>query len=140
MRDGTLRRRCCSTWRRGGSGFIRRKESRSNRKGRLQIANCKLQRLMNNSSGATVQMSFVRIRAAAIAAIVFAVTQASGLKAQASQGWPKSRAEATNYTVTSSHADIIAFLDSLQQKAGDRIWVGSIGKTTQGRELVYAIA
>ena len=34
---------------------------------------------------------------------------------------------------------MIDFLDALQAKAGDRIWVGSIGKTTQGRDLPFAI-
>ena len=64
----------------------------------------------------------------------------AGRVAAQSSEWPQTRAEQSKYTVTSSHADVIAFLDALQQKAGDKIWVGSIGKTTQGRELVYAIA
>ena len=53
---------------------------------------------------------------------------------------PLTRAEQSKYTVTSSHADVVAFLDSLKQRAPGKVFVGSIGKTMQGRELVYAIA
>lgn len=49
------------------------------------------------------------------------------------------RAERSKYTETSTHADVVAFLDSLQAK-GASIVVGSIGTTTQGRDLPFVIA
>jgi hypothetical protein len=52
---------------------------------------------------------------------------------------PRTRAERTNYLETSSQADVVAFLDSLK-KLGAAISLGSMGKTTEGRDLVYAIA
>jgi hypothetical protein len=52
---------------------------------------------------------------------------------------PRTRAERTNYTETSSHADVVAFLDALQ-RAGLPAWVGSIGKTTEGRDIPFVIA
>jgi murein tripeptide amidase MpaA len=48
------------------------------------------------------------------------------------------RAELSNYTVTSSHADVVAFLDSLQ-RLGAPIWTGNMGMTTEGRTLPYVI-
>ena len=65
---------------------------------------------------------------------------ATAAGAQATQGWPRTRPERTNYKETSSHQDVIDFLDSLQAKAGDRIWVGSMGRTIEGRDLPYVIA
>lgn len=52
---------------------------------------------------------------------------------------PQTRAERSNYTETSRYADVVAFIDSLQ-KLGAPIAVGSIGRTTQGREIPYVIA
>ena len=52
---------------------------------------------------------------------------------------PRTRAERSNYTETSRYADVIAFIDSLQ-KLGAPIAVGSIGKTSQGRDIPYVIA
>lgn len=52
---------------------------------------------------------------------------------------PRTRAERTNYTETSRYADVVSFIDSLQA-LGAAIAVGSIGKTTQGREIPYVIA
>ncbi len=75
-------------------------------------------------------------RSTATAATTPAAAQA--MPPQAS--WPKTRAEISNYTVTSSHADVVAFVDSLKKLAGARISVGSIGKTSQGRDLPYVIA
>ncbi len=50
------------------------------------------------------------------------------------------RAEASGYTVTSSHADVLAFLDSLESRADGKIVRGTIGTTTEGRPLPYVIA
>ncbi|MEX1186073.1 MAG: M14 family metallopeptidase [Gemmatimonadaceae bacterium] len=52
---------------------------------------------------------------------------------------PQTRAERSGYTETSRYADVVAFIDSLQ-KLGAPIAVGSIGRTTQGREIPYVIA
>lgn len=52
---------------------------------------------------------------------------------------PRTRAERSNYTETSRYADVVAFIDSLQ-KLGAPIVVGSIGKTSQGRDIPYVIA
>jgi hypothetical protein len=49
------------------------------------------------------------------------------------------RAERSKYTETSTHADVVAFVDSLQAR-GAKIRAGHIGKTAQGRELPYVIA
>ena len=49
------------------------------------------------------------------------------------------RAERTKYTETSTYADVVSFIDSLQLK-GAPIVVGSIGKTSQGRDIPYVIA
>lgn len=51
----------------------------------------------------------------------------------------QTRAERTGYKETSMHADVVAFVDSLQAR-GAKIRVGLIGRTTQGREMPYVIA
>jgi hypothetical protein len=51
----------------------------------------------------------------------------------------QTRPERSKYTETSTYADVVAFIDSLQAK-GAPIVVGSIGQTTQGRELPFIIA
>lgn len=52
---------------------------------------------------------------------------------------PLTRAEASAYTATSTHADVVAFIDSLRALAAP-IAVGSIGSTTEGRQIPYMIA
>ena len=51
----------------------------------------------------------------------------------------RTRAERSNYTETSTHADVIAFIDSLSLR-GARVHVGTMGRTALGRELPYVIA
>jgi hypothetical protein len=51
----------------------------------------------------------------------------------------QTRAERSGYTATSTHADVVAFVDSLQTR-GAKIRVGTIGRTAQGRELPFVIA
>ena len=51
----------------------------------------------------------------------------------------QTRAERTKYAETSLYTDVIAFLDSLQQR-GAKIHVGFIGRTMQGRDVPYVIA
>jgi hypothetical protein len=49
------------------------------------------------------------------------------------------RAERTDYRETSSHADVLAFLDSLQT-SGAAIRVGTLGQSPEGRRIPYVIA
>ncbi len=51
----------------------------------------------------------------------------------------QTRAEATNYVSTSSHADVIAFLDSLEKRAPGAWLRGTIGSSPQGKPLPYVV-
>lgn len=48
--------------------------------------------------------------------------------------------ERTDYAQTSSHADVIAFLDSLMKLAPGKMVRGTVGRTTLGREVPYIVA
>ena len=52
---------------------------------------------------------------------------------------PLTRAERTNFAETSRYADVVLFIDSLKTLGG-KIHVGSIGKTTEGRDIPYVVA
>ena len=52
---------------------------------------------------------------------------------------PRTRAERTSYTETSTYADVVQFLDSLQ-KVGLPVSIGVLGRSTEGREIPFAIA
>ena len=52
---------------------------------------------------------------------------------------PLTRAERTGFSETSLYADVVQFIDSLQVLGAD-IETGSIGRTSEGRELPYVIA
>jgi hypothetical protein len=52
---------------------------------------------------------------------------------------PLTRAERSRFTETSSYDDVRRFLDSLRV-LGAKLAVGSIGRTTQGREIPYVVA
>ncbi len=52
---------------------------------------------------------------------------------------PKTRPEQTSYRQTSSYADVRSFLDSLEAVRLPLVF-GTIGKTTEGREIPYVIA
>src|SRR6185436_20918573 len=52
---------------------------------------------------------------------------------------PRTRAERTNYTETSHYDDVVAFIDSLK-RIGAPISVGTIGTTSERREIPYVIA
>lgn len=54
-------------------------------------------------------------------------------------GAQQTRAERSGYTETSSHADVLAFLDSLAQ-AGAEIRRGVLAVSAQGREVPYVVA
>lgn len=92
------------------------------------------------------------MRNALSAGLVFAVACASG-GTSGSRGYsvpglypprdladarPQTRAERSGFTETSSHADVVAFLDSL--RAGDKVHVASLGRSSQGRDIPLVIA
>lgn len=52
---------------------------------------------------------------------------------------PLTRAERTKFTETSRYADVVQFIDSLRALSGD-VFVGSIGKTTEGRDIPFVVA
>ena len=52
---------------------------------------------------------------------------------------PRTRAERTSYAETSHYDDVVAFIDSLR-KLGAPISMGSIGTTSEQREIPYVIA
>jgi hypothetical protein len=70
-----------------------------------------------------------------IAPLVVALGAATLVAAHAQQTVP----ERTGYSTTSSHADVLAFLDSLAAR-GAGIRVGTLGISTQGRRIPYVIA
>lgn len=57
----------------------------------------------------------------------------------AANALPRTRAELTRYTETSSHQDVVAFLDSLQA-LGAPVRIGIMGRTGEGRQIPYVIA
>ena len=52
---------------------------------------------------------------------------------------PHTMAEASHYRRTSTYHDVVAFLNTLRAQ-GAPIAIGSIGKTTEGRDIPYVIA
>jgi zinc carboxypeptidase len=52
---------------------------------------------------------------------------------------PVTRAERTNFAETSRYADVVAFFDALK-KRGAPVHVASMGKTADGRGIVYVVA
>ncbi len=52
---------------------------------------------------------------------------------------PQTRAEQSGFTATSSHADVMAFLDSLRT-ATSHIHVATLGRSSQGREIPLVVA
>ena len=65
--------------------------------------------------------------------VVFSLLAAAPVAAQAT------RAERSGYTETSTHADVMAFLDSLRaRRAGIRVW--TLGKSHEGREIPIVLA
>jgi hypothetical protein len=87
--------------------------------------------------------------ALALGFLVLAVLALASLRSERAEAFasgmlqtagPRTRAEVSNYTVTSSHAEVVAFIDSLKRVDGNRITVGSRGRTVQGRDLPYIVA
>jgi len=63
---------------------------------------------------------------------------ATALIFTAAASGPRTRAERSDYKETSTYSDVIAFLDSLHGRR--ELTFGTIGKTTQGRDIPYVIA
>jgi hypothetical protein len=57
----------------------------------------------------------------------------------AAQTWPFTRPEITNYLQTSTYADVVDFLHSLQ-RMGAPISIQSMGKSTEGKDMPLVIA
>lgn len=79
------------------------------------------------------RVSTTLVRAVLIGAVLTSAMVGTPAAAQ------QTRAERSKYQETSTYADVIVFIDSLQRR-GAKIHVGSIGKTTQGRDIPYIIA
>lgn len=56
-----------------------------------------------------------------------------------SKARPLTRAERSNFTETSHYEDVVRYIDSLRVLGG-KIHVGSIGKTTEGRDIPFVVA
>ncbi|HEV8237279.1 MAG TPA: M14 family zinc carboxypeptidase, partial [Gemmatimonadaceae bacterium] len=52
---------------------------------------------------------------------------------------PLTHAERTNFTETSRYSDVVQFVDSLRL-LGAKIHIGSIGKTSEGRDIPFIVA
>jgi murein tripeptide amidase MpaA len=57
-----------------------------------------------------------------------------------SQRRPLTRAERTNFLETSHYADVVSFVDSLVAMEPSQLATGSIGKTSEGRDIPYVVA
>jgi len=82
----------------------------------------------------------VRSAFLAVAIIVGGVTCAQTVRGPLTPAdYPRTRPELTNYRETSRYSDVRSFLDSLR-KLGAPLAFGSIGKTSEGRDIPYVIA
>ncbi|MEM1114872.1 MAG: M14 family metallopeptidase [Bacteroidota bacterium] len=82
--------------------------------------------------------SALRLHLGAVIAIVFFVGCAgpeAGTRAAPPSG-PLTRAEATDYRETSTHADVLAFLGQVE---GEQIHLGVFGQSGEGRDLPFAV-
>jgi hypothetical protein len=52
---------------------------------------------------------------------------------------PLTRAESSDYTETSRHADVVAFIEALQAQGDPRLHVSDFGATPEGRSLPYLV-
>jgi len=82
-------------------------------------------------------MRDVAVLAAVVIGLAGCATTAQGPPGPAS--YPRTRPELTRFRETSHYADVRQFLDSLK-RLGAPIGVGSIGKTTEGRDIPFVIA
>jgi hypothetical protein len=89
------------------------------------------------SGRAALGITFVALSAGLIVATPACTARMAGPPSPAE--FPRTRAERTNYSETSHYADVTRFLDSLK-KLRAPIVVGSIGKTTEGRDIPFVLA
>jgi hypothetical protein len=68
-----------------------------------------------------------------------AATQTGVYRVDVGRVRPLTRAERSRFTETSSYDDVRRFIDSLRT-LGAKVTVGSIGRTTEGREIPYVVA
>lgn len=80
----------------------------------------------------------VRIAAPAAALGIAIACAPPGVTVVSTPSGPRTQAERTGFLETSSHASVLAFLDTLR-KTG-LVSYGVMGKTTEGRDLAYVIA
>lgn len=62
-----------------------------------------------------------------------------GVRMASMPSGPRTQAERSGYRETSSHASVMAFVDSLA-RLGVPVHAGVMGRTTEGRELPYVVA
>lgn len=76
-----------------------------------------------------------------IAAFILCLAVSGAVFAQndAAKRWPVTRAEATEYRETSSHADVWKFIDELKAAGADFV-IDSMGFSTEGRNIPLVIA
>lgn len=77
--------------------------------------------------------------AGVLAVVASCSSSAPGVRLVATSSGPRTQAERTNYTETSSHASVLAFIDSLS-RMGLSMTTGVMGHTTEARDLGYVIA
>lgn len=77
-------------------------------------------------------------RVFALGAIACTVACGTAPRSLSPSHGPRTRAERTGYRETSHYADVAAFLDSLHGRP--ELSFGSIGRTTEEREILYVIA
>lgn len=76
---------------------------------------------------------------ATVAAGCSAASRGAPTVAAPPRALPATRAERTGYLETSRYADVVAFLDTLRTRGGPFVF-GSIGKTSEGRDIPYVVA
>jgi hypothetical protein len=70
---------------------------------------------------------------------LFAVGCAPGAVVRGTGSTPRTRAERSGYTETSTHADVMAFLDALGTP-GRPLHRGTVGTTSEGRPIPFVVA
>jgi hypothetical protein len=89
-----------------------------------------------NSAVLTEVRSFLAV---ATVAVIFACAPASTPAPPNPAAFPRTRPELTNYRETSRYRDVRSFLDSLRALRAPLVF-GSIGRSTEGREIPYVVA